>query len=205
MGTITTADPPLVHDGSHRELPTGGASPLNPPVPTVTPLDLIEVTNVRTKLRLYAILSALYLALGVAALDQTIVSIAIPTICSELHSASGFVWIGGAYLLANAATGPIWAKFSDIWGRKVVLLVAVGLFAVSSMIVALSTNMSMLIAGRSLQGAGSGGLIQVVIITISDLFSVRKRSLYLGTRPGGGASGSTSLYVGSHSVYCFCT
>jgi hypothetical protein len=97
-----------------------------------------------------------------------------------LHSASGFVWIGGAYLLASAATGPIWAKFSDIWGRKPVLLIAVALFAAASIFVAQSTNMSMLIAGRSLQGAASGGLIQVVIITISDLFSVRKRSLYLG-------------------------
>ena len=60
------------------------------------------------------------------------------------------------------------------------LLVAVGLFVAASIIVALSTNMPMLIAGRSLQGAAGGGLIQVVIITISDLFSVRKRSLYLG-------------------------
>ena len=120
------------------------------------------------------------LCLSVAALDQTIVSIAIPTICAELHSATGYVWIGGAYLLASAATGPIWAKFSDIWGRKPVLLVAVGLFAAASILVALSTNMSMLIAGRSLQGTASGGLIQVVIITVSDLFSVRKRSLYLG-------------------------
>ena len=60
------------------------------------------------------------------------------------------------------------------------LLVAVGLFAVASLLVALSANMTMLIAARSLQGAASGGLIQVVIITISDLFSVRKRSLYLG-------------------------
>lgn len=115
-----------------------------------------------------------------AALDQTIVAVAIPTICSELHSASGYVWIGGAYLLASAASGPIWAKFSDIWGRKLVLLVAVAGFAASSVVVALSINMKMLIAGRSVQGTASGGVIQVVIITISDLFSVRKRSLYLG-------------------------
>lgn len=83
-------------------------------------------------------------------------------------------------MLANAATGPIWAKFSDIWGRKPVLLVAVVLFAAASILVALSTSMAMFIAGRSIQGAACGGLIQVVIITISDLFSVRERSLYLG-------------------------
>lgn len=83
-------------------------------------------------------------------------------------------------MLANAATGPIWAKFSDIWGRKPVLLVAVASFSGASIIAALSTNMTMLIAGRALQGAAGGGLMQLVTITISDLFSVRKRSLYLG-------------------------
>ncbi|KAK8029822.1 major facilitator superfamily domain-containing protein [Apiospora rasikravindrae] len=144
------------------------------------PLDLIEGPKVRTKLRLYAILSGLYLALFVAALDQTIVSIAIPTITSDLHSAQGYVWIGGAYLLANAATGPIWAKCSDIWGRKPLLLAAVALFTGASLLAALSNSMTMLIAGRALQGVASGGLMQLVTIVISDLFSVRKRSLYLG-------------------------
>ncbi|KAK6857722.1 hypothetical protein PG995_005421 [Apiospora arundinis] len=152
------------------------------PLSTVAtePLDLIEVPNVRTKLRLYAILSALYLALFVAALDQTIISIAIPTITSDLHSAQGYVWIGGAYLLANAATGPIWAKCSDIWGRKPLLLAAVALFTSASLLAALSNSMVMLIVARALQGAASGGLMQLVTIVISDLFSVRKRSLYLG-------------------------
>ena len=114
------------------------------------------------------------------ALDQTIIAISIPTVCADLHSAAGYTWIGGAYLLASAATGPIWAKYSDIWGRKPVLLVAVSLFAAASMVAALSINMPMLIAGRALQGVASGGIVQLVIITISDLFSVRKRSLYLG-------------------------
>ncbi|KAK7959687.1 uncharacterized protein PG986_004541 [Apiospora aurea] len=153
--------------------------PANTGVP-IEPLHLLESPKVRTKLRLYAILSGLYLALFVAALDQTIVSIAIPTITSDLHSAQGYVWIGGAYLLANAATGPIWAKCSDIWGRKPLLLAAVALFTGASLLAALSASMTMLIAGRALQGVASGGLMQLVTIVISDLFSVRKRSLYLG-------------------------
>ena len=90
------------------------------------------------------------------------------------------MWVGGAFLLANAASGPIWAKCSDIWGRKPLLLISVGLFAAASIIAALSTSMPMLIAGRALQGTASGGLTQLATITISDLFSVRKRSLYLG-------------------------
>ncbi|OTA98310.1 hypothetical protein M426DRAFT_77058 [Hypoxylon sp. CI-4A] len=144
------------------------------------PLDLIEAPKVRTKLRIYSILASLYLVLFVSALDQTVVATSIPTISASLHSASGYTWIGGAYVLANAATGPIWAKCSDIWGRKPALLSAVALFAVASMIAALSRNMPMLIAARGMQGAAGGGLGSLVTITISDLFSVRKRSLYLG-------------------------
>jgi MFS family permease len=107
------------------------------------------------------------------ALDQTILATAVPTITSELHSANGYVWIGGAYLLANSAGGPIWAKISDIWGRKPILLTAVAMFFVSSIICAKAVDMKMLIIGRSLQGAAGGGMVQLVMITISDIFSIR--------------------------------
>ncbi|TVY13606.1 MFS-type transporter [Lachnellula arida] len=178
MDIITASEPPV-------ELTGPSAKPLAAEVPPdntipIEPLDLIESPKVRTKLRLYAILSALYLGLFVGALDQTIIAISIPTVCADLRSASGYVWVGGAYLLANAASGPIWAKCSDIWGRKPMLLIAVGLFAAASILAALSTTMPMLIAGRALQGTASGGMMQLAIITISDLFSVRKRSLYMG-------------------------
>ncbi|KAK5798487.1 hypothetical protein VI817_004777 [Penicillium citrinum] len=134
----------------------------------------------RGKLRIVAIMLALSLSMFVAALDQTIVATAIPTIAAKLHSAAGYTWIGGAYLLANAAGACIWAKLSDIWGRKLILLIAVAWFFVSSIICATAVNMQMLIAGRALQGVAGGGLLQLVIIVISDLFSVRHRSLYLG-------------------------
>lgn len=107
------------------------------------------------------------------ALDQTIVATAVPTITSELHSASGYVWIGGVYMLANAAGGPIWAKISDIWGRKPILLTAVVMFFCSSIICAEARSMKMLIIGRSLQGTAGGGMVQLVMITISDIFSIR--------------------------------
>lgn len=97
-----------------------------------------------------------------------------------MHSAYGYVWIGGAYLLASAVSGPIWSKLSDIWGRKIILLAAVALFFVSSILCANAVNMTMLIVGRSLQGTAGGGLFQLVMIVISDLFSMRERSLYMG-------------------------
>jgi MFS family permease len=127
----------------------------------------------RNKFRLAAIVGALYLSLFIAALDITIVSTAIPTISAHFRSASGYTWIGGAYLLANAATGPIWAKLSDIWGRKPIILAAVAVFFMSSIVCARSTSMAMLIAGRALQGAAGGGLILLANITVSDLFDMR--------------------------------
>ncbi|KAF2135222.1 uncharacterized protein K452DRAFT_354459 [Aplosporella prunicola CBS 121167] len=123
----------------------------------------------RTKFRIFTMLIALYLSLFVAALDQTV-----------LHSASGYTWIGGAYLLAKAASMPIWAKFSDIWGRKPIILAGLVLFFASSIICALARTMTVLIVGRAIQGVGGGGLLQLVTITISDVFSLRRRSLFLG-------------------------
>ncbi|CAG8949586.1 hypothetical protein HYFRA_00007819 [Hymenoscyphus fraxineus] len=159
---------------------------LNPPEATLSeqqilPLEVLEEeAKVRTKLRTFAILIPLYLVLFIAALDQTIVATSIPTITRDLNSASGYVWIGAAYLLANASVAPIWAKCSDIWGRKPALLAAVIIFAIGSTVAALSTSMRMLIAARALQGTAGGALMSLVVITISDLFSMRTRGLYMG-------------------------
>ncbi|KAL3419526.1 major facilitator superfamily transporter [Phlyctema vagabunda] len=138
-----------------------------------------ELPKKRSKLRMAMVLLALMLSVFIAALDQSIVATAIPTITATLDSASGYVWIGGAYLLANAASGPIWAKLSDIWGRKPILLTAVALFFGSSIICAKAVDMKMLIIGRAVQGTAGGGLGQLVIITICDIFSQRERGLYL--------------------------
>lgn len=132
-----------------------------------------ETPPARSKIRLAAILGALYLSLFIAALDATVVSTAIPTISAHFQSASGYTWIGGAYLISNAASGPIWAKLSDIWGRKPIVLAAIAMFFLSSIICATSTSMGMLIAGRAIQGAAAGGLILLANITISDLFDMR--------------------------------
>ncbi|KAJ6028653.1 Efflux pump dotC [Penicillium herquei] len=143
-------------------------------------MEIIEAPPHRGKLRIVAIMFALSLSMFVAALDQTIMATAIPTIAAKLNSAAGYTWIGGAYLLANAAGSCIWPQLSDIWGRKVILLIAVAWFFISSIICAVAVNMQMVIAGRAMQGVAAGGLLQLVTIIISDLFSVRHRTLYLG-------------------------
>lgn len=83
-------------------------------------------------------------------------------------------------MLANAASGLLWARASDIWGRKPPLILAVLVFTGASILAARSQSMRVLLAARTLQGVGSGGLSQLVVITISDLFSMRRRTLFLG-------------------------
>ncbi|EDU45475.1 multidrug resistance protein emrB [Pyrenophora tritici-repentis Pt-1C-BFP] len=138
----------------------------------------------RSRLRMGAIIVALFLSLFVSALDATIVATAAPTISRDLSSAAGYTWIGGAYLLANAASGPIWAKFSDIWGRKPIMLCALLLFFISSAVCATAKTMQELIIGRAFQGTAGGGLILLVHVCISDLFSLRQRSLLMGFMEG---------------------
>ncbi|KAH8807333.1 DNA repair protein RAD50 [Xylogone sp. PMI_703] len=157
---------------------------VQPPIQALSPgtehREGSNATLSRSKFRITMILVACFLSVFVAALDVTIIATAVPTITSELHSPSGYAWIGGAYLLTTAAGAPIWAKLSDIWGRKIMLLAAVALFMAGSLLCALAVDMAMLIAGRALQGAAGGALIMLVDIIISDLFSMRQRSLFLG-------------------------
>lgn len=146
------------------------------PTPTVA----AAPEDQRSKLQTFVIVLALCTAVFLAALDVTITTVAVPTISSDFHSNAGFTWIGSAYLLANAAAAPSWGKMSDIFGRKPVLLTAVGVFWVGSLLCGVSVNMGMLIVGRAVQGIGGGGTLILVNISISDMFSVRKRGVYLG-------------------------
>jgi hypothetical protein len=134
----------------------------------------------RTKLETTIIMLSLCASVFLAALDTTIITTALPTISEYFHSNAGYTWIGSAYLLANAASTPSWGKFSDIWGRKPILLVAAAIFFIGSLLAGVSVSIGMLIAARAVQGVGGGGLIILVNICISDLFSMRNRGTYFG-------------------------
>lgn len=134
----------------------------------------------RSKAKISLIMFSLAIAVLLVALDITIVTTALPTIAEEFNSASGYTWVGSAYLIANSAATPIWGKVSDIFGRKPCLLITNAIFFVGSLIAALSINMKMLIAARVIQGMGGGGLIVLVNIAISDLFAMRDRGAYFG-------------------------
>jgi predicted MFS family arabinose efflux permease len=134
----------------------------------------------RSKLKITLIMLSLGIAVLLVALDITIVTTALPTIAERFNSASGYTWVGSAYLIANSAATPIWGKVSDIFGRKPILLTTNAVFFVGSLLAAVSVNMNMLIAARVVQGIGGGGLIVLVNITISDLFAMRDRGAYFG-------------------------
>lgn len=130
-------------------------------------------------LRISIIMFSLCTALFLSALDVTIITTALPTIARDYKaSSSGYTWIGSAYLLANASATPLWGKFSDIWGRKPMLVLANIVFMIGSLVAALSQSIGMLVGARVIQGLGGGGLIILVSIAISDLFSMRERPKY---------------------------
>lgn len=117
---------------------------------------------------------ALGMATFLAALDVAVVTTALPNITAEFEaSQTAYSWIGSAYLLTYSSITPFWAKMSDVFGRKPILLAANVVFFVGSLVCALSNSVGMLIAGRAIQGAGGGGLIVLVNITLADLVSLR--------------------------------
>ncbi|KAM0276944.1 hypothetical protein ACHAQH_006229 [Verticillium albo-atrum] len=127
------------------------------------------------------IMIALCLAVFLAALDSVIITTALPTMSRDLGASdTEFAWIGSSYLLANAASSPFWGKVSDIFGRKSILIIANIIFLAGSLVCALAYDLPMLLAGRTVQGIGGGGLITLVEIAVGDMFSQRERGLYFG-------------------------
>jgi EmrB/QacA subfamily drug resistance transporter len=141
-----------------------------------------EVTEepIQPQQRLRLIFVALMLVLLLASLDQTIVSTALPTIVGDLGGISHLSWVVTAYLLSATIAGPMYGKLGDLYGRKLVLQVAIVLFLIGSALCGLSQNMAELIGFRTLQGLGAGGLIVVTFAVIGDVIPPRERGKYQG-------------------------
>jgi EmrB/QacA subfamily drug resistance transporter len=126
------------------------------------------------------IFAGLMLVLLLAALDQTIVATALPTIVSDLGGLSHLSWVTSAFLLAQTAVTPIYGKLGDLYGRKWILQSAVTLFMLGSVLCGQAGGMTELIAFRAVQGLGAGGLIVLVQAVVGDIVSPRERGKYQG-------------------------
>jgi EmrB/QacA subfamily drug resistance transporter len=129
---------------------------------------------------LATVFAALMLGMFLAALDQTIVSTALPTIVGDLGGLDHLSWVVTSYLLASTASTPLYGKLGDMYGRKPVFLAAILIFLAGSMLAGLSKSMGELVGFRALQGMGAGGLMVGAQAIIADIVPPRERGRYMG-------------------------
>jgi len=127
-----------------------------------------------------AVVAALMMTVGLAAIDATIVATAVPQIVADLGGFSLFPWIFSIYLLTNAVTVPIYGRLSDVFGRKPVLLVGVGGFLLGSVLCALAWSMPALIVFRGVQGLAAGAIIPTTTTIVGDLYEPAERGRVQG-------------------------
>src|ERR1700682_6582724 len=140
--------------------------------PPIAPKAPLTPSEVRT------ILMSLLLTMFLPRLDQPIVATALPTIGRQFQDFSSLSWVITAYLLASTAVAPVFGTLSDIYGRRAMIIAALGLFIAGSVLCALAPNITVLILARGLQGLGGGGIMPVVQTVISDVVSPRERGQY---------------------------
>jgi EmrB/QacA subfamily drug resistance transporter len=145
----------------------------DPPLPAAGPGEL-------SHRQVLIIFSGLMLGMLLAALDQTIVATALPTIVGDLHGLDHLSWVVTAYLLTTTLSTPLYGKISDLYGRKKIFQVAIVIFLIGSALSGLAQNMDQLIAFRALQGLGGGGLMALAMAIIGDIVSPRERGRYQG-------------------------
>ncbi|MFM9699471.1 MDR family MFS transporter [Streptomyces europaeiscabiei] len=136
-------------------------------------------------------IGALLLGMLLAALDQTIVSTALPTIVSDLGGLEHLSWVVTAYMLAATAATPLWGKLGDQFGRKRLFQTAIVIFLIGSALCGMAQNMPQLIGFRALQGLGGGGLMVLSMAIVGDLVPPRERGRYQGLF--GAVFGATSV------------
>ncbi|HKO34410.1 MAG TPA: MDR family MFS transporter [Candidatus Limnocylindria bacterium] len=146
-----------------------------------TPENLHDVAPIQLPHRQrIEILIAVLLGIFLAALDQTIVGTALPTIVSDLQGNDVYVWAFTSYLLTATISGPIYGKLSDIFGRRPIFLIGVSIFLLGSILAGLSQEMWQFILFRGIQGLGAGALFPVALAIIGDIFAPSERGKYQG-------------------------
>jgi EmrB/QacA subfamily drug resistance transporter len=130
--------------------------------------------------RILAIYSGLMVTLLLAALDQTIVSTALPRIVGDLGGLTQYSWVFTAYLLATTVTVPLYGKLGDVYGRRPLFLVSISIFLIGSALCGLAQGMTQLVIFRAIQGLGAGGLFPLALAVIGNIVPPRDRGRYQG-------------------------
>lgn len=126
------------------------------------------------------VLIAVMLSTGLVAIDSTVLATAVPTIVGELGGFDQFPWLFSGYLLGQAVTTPIYAKLSDVFGRKPVLLLGIGVFLLGSILCGVAWNMPALIVFRAVQGIGAGAVQPTAMTIVGDIYTVAERARVQG-------------------------
>jgi EmrB/QacA subfamily drug resistance transporter len=147
---------------------------------TVAPVQPDLPSSSLSHRRVLVVIGALMLGMFLAALDQTVVSTALPTIVGDLHGASHLTWVVTAYLLTSTVSTPLWGKLGDQFGRKFFFQAAIVIFLIGSALSGLSQSMLELILFRAVQGLGAGGLMVGAQTIVGDVVSPRERGRYSG-------------------------
>ena len=137
-----------------------------------------------THRQILIVFSGLMTSLFLAALDQTIVSTALPTIVGELGGLDYYAWVVTAYLLSSTVCTPLYGKVSDIYGRRGTFLAAILIFLLGSLLAGLAQDMIQLILFRGVQGLGAGGMMAMTFAVVGDIVSPRQRGRYIGYLAG---------------------
>jgi len=141
----------------------------------------IDAVNVQlSKTKFVLVIIALIISLAMSSLDISIVATALPTISNQFNSKDEYTWVITAYMLGNTSFQPMFGKFSDIFGRRPIMIFALVLFGTTSAICGAAKNIQMLIIARGFQGIGGGGILAMVNIIIADIVPLRKRGVYMG-------------------------
>lgn len=142
--------------------------------------DTIAPPPAFTHREILTVFSGLMAGMLLAALDQTIVSTALPTIVGELGGLDHLSWVVTAYLLTTTVSTPLYGKLSDLYGRKLMFQAAIVIFLIGSVLCGVAQNLGQLIAFRGIQGVGGGGLMAMAFAIIGDVVSPRERGRYTG-------------------------
>lgn len=146
--------------------------------PVTPPVTVPEQRGPMSHAEVRKIFFGLMLAAFLAALNQTVIATALPTIGRYFGDFENLSWIVTAYLLTSTAVAPLYGKLSDIWGRRAMIIASIGLFIAGSTVAAAAPDMTWLILGRGLQGIGGGGILPLCQSVIADVVAPRERGRY---------------------------